>query len=86
MKNQNGIMISCKKATELVDMKQAGKIGFISKIKLKMHLLMCNACKTYEKQSLLLAKMFDKSLHKSKNINPDPNEMIKLKRKIKANL
>jgi hypothetical protein len=43
--------ITCKNATYLISIKEEGKLGFIDKMKLKMHLGICSACRIFAKQS-----------------------------------
>ncbi|MGB9702379.1 MAG: hypothetical protein ACPL1A_06600 [Candidatus Kapaibacteriota bacterium] len=56
MKNKllKSMMLSCQKATELIEEKQLYKLDFVKEIQLKMHLSVCNACKKYSKQSELI--------------------------------
>ena len=62
-------MLSCKKATEMVEKKTVTSLSFIEKLKLKMHLSMCDACKAYEKQS----KIIDNFLHKNAHSHTEEN-------------
>lgn len=43
--------ISCKRATFLISKKEADKTGFLDNIKLRIHLIICNACRLFEKQN-----------------------------------
>ena len=83
MKNQNGIMISCKKATELIEQRENSKIGIVQIIKLKIHLMMCSACKVYEKQSALITGILEKNRSSIKENQLDRFELEKLKTRIK---
>ena len=56
-------MLSCKKATELIEKKLLIKLSFKEKIQLDMHKSMCSACTTYENQSKKLDKLFHKHLN-----------------------
>lgn len=47
-------MYSCKKATEMVEKKSVVGLSFSESLKLKLHLSICKACKTYQKQSELI--------------------------------
>ena len=47
-------MLSCIKATELIEKKIDGDISFLQKMQLTMHKSMCKACTLYEKQSYIL--------------------------------
>lgn len=44
-------MYTCKKVTELIEKEQSEPLSFFVKIRLKMHLMMCDACRAYKKQS-----------------------------------
>lgn len=83
MKNQNGIMISCKKATELIEQRENSKIGIVQIVKLKIHLMMCSACKLYEKQSALIIEILEKNRSSLKENQLDRFELEKLKTRIK---
>jgi len=49
-KIMNILMLSCKKATELIDKKIHFGISRQERVRLHMHTMMCNACRNYEKQ------------------------------------
>ena len=57
-------MLSCKKATELIEKKLLINLPFKEKMQLKMHKSFCNACTAYEKQSKLMDKLLSKHIHK----------------------
>jgi len=44
-------MLSCKKATELIEKQQVTPLGWVEKIQLSSHLSMCRACSAYKTQS-----------------------------------
>jgi hypothetical protein len=50
-KMMNLLMLSCKKATELIEKKSIFKLSFRENLQLQMHKSMCDACKSYEIQS-----------------------------------
>ena len=52
----NIFLLSCKKATELIEKRKIVSLTTSEKIQLKLHTSMCNACKSYEKQSDILDK------------------------------
>ena len=47
-------MLSCKKATELVEKRIVEGLSSKEKVQLKMHNSMCDACRSYEKQSIIM--------------------------------
>lgn len=62
----NRLFLSCKQVTELAEKKQVAGLSLIEKIRFNSHLLMCRACRSYEKQSLLMEKMLYRILDPSK--------------------
>lgn len=50
------LILSCKKATWLISLKEEGKLSFIQRIQLRMHLAVCSMCKLFEKQTLFISK------------------------------
>lgn len=60
------LMLSCLKATELIEKQFVVKLSTSEKIRLAMHKSMCAACKNYEKQS----QFIDKALSKNKMKKP----------------
>ena len=81
------MMLSCRKATELVEKKQYFKLNPLEKIQLYFHTRMCDACGTYEKQSHQLDEIF-KSQIGSPDQFPDSSQSPsdELKKKIIENL
>lgn len=47
----NFLLLSCKKATFLIEKRELSSLSFKEKIQLKLHTSMCEACRIYEKQS-----------------------------------
>ncbi len=72
-------MLSCKKATTLIEKKALFGLSWKENIQLRLHKSMCDACTTYEKQSKLLDKLLYKHIH-GKNFEhtpTSPNEPLK---------
>ena len=61
------LMLSCKKATELIDKKIHAGISRDEKVTLYFHTMMCSACTNYEKQS----QMIDKALKDTHTYHED---------------
>lgn len=76
MKN-NKIMLSCKQATELVEQNIVSKLTFNETIKMKIHLLMCKVCSSYQKQSLFIHKILEKKFNLLDSDDSDQIEVIK---------
>lgn len=49
-------MLSCFKATELIEKSSVVKLSSFERIQLKLHLSVCDACKKYQIQSEVLDK------------------------------
>jgi len=56
------VLVSCLRATELIEKKLNFKLSVKEKLQLRMHKMMCNACSNYEKQSTLIDKGISMSL------------------------
>ena len=54
------MMISCEKATYLVDKKQYTHLHLKEKLDLEFHLMTCKFCKLYQVESLLINKELTK--------------------------
>lgn len=50
-------MLSCKKATELIEKKSLVGLLWKENVRLRMHITMCDGCTAYQKQSLLIDKL-----------------------------
>jgi len=47
-------LLSCLKATELIEKKMNFKLSGREKLQLSMHKMVCNACRNYEEQSTII--------------------------------
>lgn len=68
------ILLSCLKATELLEKKFHFKLSFKERLQLKLHLAMCDICMNYQKQSKLIEKGIA-VLHESKVNETDTQEL-----------
>lgn len=59
----NYVMLSCKKATELIEKRQVSDLTWMEMLQLSMHTSMCDGCHAYEKQSLTINKAIGKWFH-----------------------
>ncbi|AYL95838.1 hypothetical protein [Mucilaginibacter celer] len=58
MKNiLKNITQNCRKASWLIEKKQAGYITIREKLELKVHLTSCSGCRMFEQQSILINKL-----------------------------
>ena len=70
-------MYSCKKATEMVEKKSVVGLSFSENLKLKLHLSICKACKTYQKQSELIDSFIVDKTKQEENIPEIENNDLK---------
>lgn len=74
------VVLSCKKATELIEKKSLFGLSWRERLQLRMHTGICGFCAIYQQQSILLDKVMR---HQMTNINelrivPDvKNEALK---------
>jgi hypothetical protein len=60
MRLMNMLMLSCRKATELMEKKLHARLRVGEKFQLFLHSSMCDACRTYEKQGHLMDSVLKK--------------------------
>ena len=75
-KTMHRLFLSCLKATELIEKKLHFKLSGKEKLQLKMHKMMCDACSSYEKQSIFLEKGI--SLNQEKEFSEDDLKKLKM--------
>lgn len=80
------LMLSCKKATELIDKKFVTKLSVKEKVMLRMHTSMCDACTAYQKQSKVLDELLHRHIHGSDETKVPQTENEDLKKKIISKL
>ncbi len=79
-------MLSCDKATELIDKKSVTDITCNEKWQLKFHTMMCKACHEYQKQSKFLDKILS---HNHPEMSDDSSGIQineELKKRIQSNI
>jgi hypothetical protein len=59
----NAMLLSCVKATELMEMKEHVPLGLLKTIQLHMHTAMCSGCRNYMKQSQLIDELIEKKFN-----------------------
>jgi hypothetical protein len=62
-KIMNALLLSCMKATELIEKDSFFPLSALEKTQLFLHTKVCDACRTYQKQS----KMIDDAIVKTLN-------------------
>lgn len=63
----NFLMLSCFRATELIEKRQLTKLGMFDLMRLHMHTMMCDACRMYEKQSKIINTALNTELSSDKS-------------------
>lgn len=69
-------MFSCKKATELIEKKQAFRLTRMESLKMHLHLTLCASCKAYERQSEFIHQWLSEESHAKIDLPPDLKEKI----------
>lgn len=69
-KLMNLLMLSCKKASELIEKKLHFPLSSVEKVQLIIHTSMCDACRSYQSQSKELDTFLDNHINHTPNI-PD---------------
>jgi hypothetical protein len=80
------LMISCLKATELIEKKNFSRLSVREKMKLAFHKSMCSACAAYEKQSQLLDKILNAKANPESGKDKDVVANSELKHRIISKL
>lgn len=57
-KLMNLMVLSCKKATFLIERSYGKPLSFLEKLQLKIHLKICDKCAEYQKQSHMIENVF----------------------------
>jgi hypothetical protein len=68
-KIMNLFVLSCKRATELIEKKQLIQLNAIESIQLRFHKKMCRICTTYEEQSLFISAAIDQQQLREIKVN-----------------
>lgn len=53
-------MISCKKATRLMSVREARSLSQTERFRLQLHLRVCSLCRNYLKQASMIVRSFKK--------------------------
>jgi len=71
------LMISCQKATELIEKRTIAVLSWHELVRLRMHLMICEACKRYEKQSRLIDDMMKRRSEEKTSDDPSLDQSAK---------
>ena len=81
-KLMNYLMLSCKRATELIEKKSILGLSWRENVQLKVHTKMCDACSHYQKQSKEIDTLLEKHIHSADENKVPELENSKLKETI----
>lgn len=70
----NAMMLSCVKATQLMELRQQSPLSLMQKIQLQMHVAMCSGCRNYMKQTKLIDKVLGRTFETTGIANTDDLE------------
>ena len=63
----NILMLSCKKAGELIEKKLSGKLSAAEEVQLTMHTKMCKSCSNYQSQQGIIDQALKEDCTSSSN-------------------
>ena len=67
-------MLSCVRATELMEQKQLMQLTFVQKMQLQMHTAVCSGCRNYQKQTALINELLNKTFNSILQADTTPLE------------
>ncbi len=79
MKFLNKIMITCIKATELIEKRQIQSLSFGEWFRLKLHVALCEACEAYKQQSKTIERAINLWFNKADQRSPQLSQEKKNK-------
>jgi len=82
----HAVVLSCKKATELLDKQSLFELRWLERTQLRWHKSICNSCKRYEKQSALIDHILRNALYNPEDINIPIVRNEELEKKILSRL
>ncbi|MBL0126423.1 MAG: hypothetical protein IPP83_02965 [Flavobacteriales bacterium] len=59
MSLMNTLMLSCRKATELMERRTMEALGTLDRMQLWMHLRVCDGCRAFQKQNARIDEMME---------------------------
>jgi predicted anti-sigma-YlaC factor YlaD len=70
----NIMMLSCIKATQLMELREHCPLTLPDKIQLRMHVAMCSGCRNYMKQTRLINELLRRNLETAAIVATDDLE------------
>ena len=83
------IVLSCKKASLLIEKGHHQPLSFVDRIQLRMHLSICDKCTEYQKQSFLIENCMKNNIQeflKSSGFKLSDTSKIRIQKAIEENL
>ena len=59
-------LLSCKEVSQLVSQGLDGRLGLLERVRLRLHLAICDGCSNFKKQMLFLRKALSRLAQQSK--------------------
>lgn len=75
-KLMNILMLSCEKASGLIEKKLHFPLSSIEKMQLYFHTSMCDTCKSYQKHSKDLDTLLEKHIHHNPKISGNFDDVL----------
>lgn len=75
-KPMNAIMLSCVKATQLMELREFCPLTLVEKIQLRMHVSLCLGCRNYMKQTKLIDELLRRAFKTAPVANTDELEAV----------
>lgn len=75
-KLMNVMMLSCKKASGLIEKKLHFPLSPVEMVQLMVHTSMCDACRNYQKQSTELDALLDKHIHHDPKMDDSHDDVL----------
>lgn len=79
-------MLSCRKATELIEKRNVTKLSMTEKVQLRLHTSMCSGCAAYQKQSTMIDQWLHQHYSLAKPADSTDASNTELKEKIISKL
>ncbi|KXB96819.1 MAG: hypothetical protein AA908_10180 [Chlorobi bacterium NICIL-2] len=76
------LMISCDRATFLIEKQSTDSLSWIEWMQLKLHVSMCAACRAYGKQSRMIDRLLKKYFHPTQSSAPTQEEITFLQERM----
>lgn len=77
------LILSCKRATYLISLREESRLSFRQRIQLRTHLSICSMCKKFQKQTAFIAANAKQS-HQHTHASLDQNTKDKMKATLKT--